>query len=161
MNRAAIEQWAALAPALGFSGSGYFGHAAAELRRMLDEFGLRVPSVHTDLLTLETRMTELGEARKVFGHDYVVLPAIPIEERQTLDDYRRMAERFNRIGELAKREGMKFAYHNHGYGVLDLEAIVAKAKAVGVRHFFVEQDLVAEPEVALKRSWDYLRKLKR
>ena len=43
-----------------------------------------------------------------------------------------------------------------GDGVLDLEAIVKKAKEVGVEHFFVEQDMVANPDVALKRSADFL-----
>lgn len=29
-----------------------------------------------------------------------------------------MAERFNKIGENAKAEGIHFAYHNHGYGLV-------------------------------------------
>jgi RecQ family ATP-dependent DNA helicase len=43
-----------------------------------------------------------------------------------------------------------------GDGVLDLKGIVKKAKEVGVEHFFVEQDLVANPLVALKRSSAFL-----
>lgn len=31
-----------------------------------------------------------------------------------------MADEFNRIGESAKRNGMKFAYHNHGYGLKEM-----------------------------------------
>ncbi|MES2518599.1 MAG: sugar phosphate isomerase/epimerase, partial [Bacteroidota bacterium] len=44
-----------------------------------------------------------------------------------------------------------------GDGVLDLQGIVKKAKEVGVEHYFVEQDMVKGPEVALKRSVDYLK----
>jgi hypothetical protein len=33
---------------------------------------------------------------------YVVLPAIPESERQTIDDYKRIAERFNKIGSSSK-----------------------------------------------------------
>ncbi|MEY4541833.1 MAG: hypothetical protein RLZZ306_3590, partial [Bacteroidota bacterium] len=41
--------------------------------------------------------------------------------------------------------------------VLDLQGIVKKAKQVGVEHYFVEQDMVKSPELALKRSFDYLK----
>lgn len=61
-------------------------------------------------------MDSLAEAAHVIGQEYVVLPAIPEEKRQTIDDYKLMAETFNSIGEAAKRNGVKFAYHNHGYG---------------------------------------------
>jgi sugar phosphate isomerase/epimerase len=46
-----------------------------------------------------------------------------------------------------------------GNGVLDLKKILTKAKESGVDHFIVEQDMVAEPEVALKKSIDYLKTL--
>lgn len=45
-----------------------------------------------------------------------------------------------------------------GDGALNLPAILATARRTGVRHFFIEQDLVADPQVALKRSADYLKK---
>jgi sugar phosphate isomerase/epimerase len=112
----AIERWNAVTPSLGFKGSGYFGHTVVEMKKMLSDNGFSVPSVHTDLDTLQTNMPKLGEAARVLGNTYVVLPAIPPERRKTLDDYKRMAETFNKIGESAKNEGVKFAYHNHGYG---------------------------------------------
>jgi sugar phosphate isomerase/epimerase len=46
-----------------------------------------------------------------------------------------------------------------GEGVLGVEAIIAKAKKIGVEHFFVEQDMVAQPEVALKKSGDFVKRL--
>jgi sugar phosphate isomerase/epimerase len=46
-----------------------------------------------------------------------------------------------------------------GEGVFDLPAILKAAKDNGMKHFFVEQDLVAQPELALKKSIDYLKKL--
>lgn len=242
---AAKTSWDKVTPSLGFKGSGFFGHTAKEMRSMLEANGLSVPSIHTDLDTLETAFEKLGEAAQVLGNTYVVLPAIPQERRKTLDDYKRMAESFNKIGAAAKKAGIKFAYHNHGYGlqemegqvpldlifahtdhslvyfemdlywttaggadpvallekhkgryrlmhvkdmmkkvhfsgdggepkqwielfpymttagngVLDLKAILAKAKETGVEHFIVEQDMVAEPEKALKKSFDYLASL--
>lgn len=46
-----------------------------------------------------------------------------------------------------------------GSGVLDLEGIVNAASKGGVEHFFVEQDMVSNPEVALKESIVYLKDL--
>ena len=46
-----------------------------------------------------------------------------------------------------------------GSGVLDIKAIIEKGKKVGVKHFFVEQDMVADPQIALKKSIDYLKSL--
>ena len=112
----AIDKWNAVTPSLGFKGSGYFGHTVAEMKKMLSEYGFSIPSIHTDLDTLQENMNKLGEAARVLGNTYVVLPAIPPDHRKTLDDYKKMAETFNKIGESAKKEGIKFAYHNHGYG---------------------------------------------
>ncbi|ULQ50719.1 sugar phosphate isomerase/epimerase family protein [Flavihumibacter fluvii] len=243
----ARKRWDAVTPALGFSGSGFFGHTIPEVKKMFADQGLSVPSMHTDLDTLQNNMGQLAEAAHQLGTSYVVLPAIPDEIRQTLDDYRKIAENFNRIGESARKNGIKFTYHNHGYGispvdgqvplqiildgtdpalvylemdlfwtiaggadpleyltkyknryrcmhvkdmtkavrfsgdggnaqqwialfpfmtsagsgVMDLRTILAKAKAAGVQHFFVEQDMVADPEVSLKKSIDYLSGLKK
>jgi len=241
----AIERWNAVTPSLGFKGSGYFGHTAVEMKKLLFENGFSVPSIHTDLDTLQTKMDKLGEAAQILGNEYVVLPSIPAENRKTLDDYKKMAESFNEIGESAKKQGIKFAYHNHGYGwkevggqipmeliftntdpslvffemdifwvtaggadpvtllgkyknryplmhvkdmkekvhfsgdggdskqwielfpymttagngVLDLGSIITKAKENGVKHFIVEQDMVNEPQKALKTSFNYLASL--
>ena len=46
-----------------------------------------------------------------------------------------------------------------GKGDIDLDGIIKKSKAIGVEHFFVEQDMVMQPEVALKESFDYLKNL--
>lgn len=238
----AKKGWEAAGKMLGFSGSGYFGKSAKEIKKILDDHGMSSPGTHTDLDTLEQNMGALGEAASILGHKYVTLPAIPDDRRKTIDDYKRIAEAFNKIGAEAQKNGIRFGYHNHGYGikpvdgvrpleiilkntdpnlvffemdifwttcggvdpielltkypnrykmlhlkdmkekkqftgdgggmgdwmpmfplmasagdgVLDLQGIVKKAKEVGVEHFFVEQDMVANPQVALKRSSDYL-----
>ena len=46
-----------------------------------------------------------------------------------------------------------------GDGVMNLRAIIAQGRASGVKHFFVEQDVVANPEIALKRSFDVVSAL--
>ena len=244
-TESARQRWDAVTPSLGFKGSGFFGHTAAEVKDMLKTNGLAASSMHTDFDTLQNGMEKLAEAAQLLGAGYVILPAIPEEKRKTLDDYKKIAEQFNKIGEAAKNAGVKFAYHNHGYGlketdgqiplklildgtdpslvffemdlywttaggadplayletyknryhlmhikdmkkkvrfsgdggdskqwielfpfmttagsgVLDLKSILTKAKESGVLHFIVEQDIVADPEIALKKSIDYLSSL--
>lgn len=241
----AIAGWNAVTPQLGFSGSGFFGQTARQVRAILDEHRITCASVHTDWATLQTRMGSLAQAAQTIGYTYVGLPSIPDALRKTLDDYKRLADAFNTVGEQARREGLKFAYHNHGYGlqamdgqiplnlllertdpnlvffemdiywtaagganpaellrrhpgryhlmhvkdmketrrfsgdggdsaqwielfpfmttagdgVMDLRGIIAAGRASGVKHFFVEQDMVANPEIALKRSFDYVSRL--
>lgn len=240
-----IARWKSLGPQLGFTGSGFFGMTAREVRAILDEHHISAPSMHTNLEALQTRMGALAEAAHVLGAKYVTLPSIPADHRKSLDDYKSMANSFNRIGAEAQRNGLRFAYHNHGYGqhpldgeiplhlmlnktdpalvffemdiywttagggdpiqllkdyptrykmlhlkdmkelrhfkgdggdpsqwmalfpymapvgdgVLDIKGIVAQARRIGVEHYFVEQDTVANPEVALKHAADYLLKL--
>jgi sugar phosphate isomerase/epimerase len=242
----AIAKWRSVTPQLGFSGSGFFGLTAAQVHSILSEHRLAAPSMHTDLLTLQQGMGALAEAAHVLGATYVTLPSIPADKRKSLDDFKRMADSFNSIGNEARRNGLKFAYHNHGYGlhemqgqiplqlmlqqtdptlvffemdiywttaggadpvqylkdyptrykmlhlkdmkerrqfkgdggdpsqwielfpymtsvgdgVLDIKGIVSQGRRSGVEHFFVEQDMVANPQVALKRSADFLLKLR-
>jgi sugar phosphate isomerase/epimerase len=118
---AAQARWKAVAASVGFSGSGYFGQTAAQVKKILARNGLTSPSMHTDLHTLRTRMSELAEAAHVVGHRYVVLPAIPDEERRNLDGYKKIADEFNRIGAHAAKSGLRFTYHNHGYGLAEME----------------------------------------
>lgn len=118
---AAHERWKAVSASLGLKGSGYFGRTAKQVREILDRAGLTAPSMHTDLVTLRTRLDEAAEAAHVLGHRYLGIPAIPAELRRDLDGYKRVADEFNEIGRRADRLGLRLAYHNHGYGLVELE----------------------------------------
>ena len=112
----AKKGWEGAAKMLGFGGSGYFGLDIKEIKTILADHGLKTTGTHTDLDTLLTNMGPLAEAANALGQKYVTLPAIPEDKRKTLDDYRKMADTFNAIGDSAKKHGVRFGYHNHGYG---------------------------------------------
>src|SRR5213078_4848777 len=76
--------------------AGYFGRAPRDLRALLDHNGLSSPSSHISLAPDQWRAAL--DAAAVVGHRYVVLAWIPAEERHTLDDYKRWAERLNHAG---------------------------------------------------------------
>ncbi|MCK4676730.1 MAG: sugar phosphate isomerase/epimerase [Bacteroidales bacterium] len=58
------------------------------------------------------------------GMAYIVLPSIGKELRNTLDDYKKLADKFNIIGELCKNSGIAFAYHNHAYEFEAMEGVI-------------------------------------
>ncbi len=117
----AKDYWAPIAQQLGFTNSGHYGHSPQEVRTILDNVGLTSPSMHADLGTMENSLEPLAEASAIVGHKYAGIAAIPDDQRKTLDDYKRMAERFNAIGAALKPYDIKFLYHNHGYGLVEME----------------------------------------
>ncbi|MEY2926184.1 MAG: hypothetical protein RL367_661 [Pseudomonadota bacterium] len=156
-----IASWAQVVPSLGFSGSGFFGRTLAEVQAIMQGNGMTVPSMHTDIHTLQSRMGPLAEAAKALGATYVTLPAIPGEFRKDLDGYRRTADLFNSIGENAVKNGVKFGYHNHGYGlkpvaggIVPLDLLLARTDPANV---LLEMDIFwtvaggADPVSYLKR----------
>lgn len=114
-----IESWKKVTPSLGFSGSGYFGLTVQQVKKILDDNGLSSPSMHTGLFTLENRMGEMAEAAHVLGTKYVILPSA--QTQPDLDGYKRQADQFNKIGASAKKYDLRFAYHNHGNGLKEME----------------------------------------
>lgn len=116
-----VASWEPIAKSIGLTQSGYYGHTPRQVRGILDANGLTSPSMHIDLGTLQTRLDEVAEAAQTLGHKYAGIAAIPPELRTNLDDYRRIADTFNEIGLAMKEIGLQFLYHNHGYGLVELE----------------------------------------
>src|SRR5690606_6488845 len=97
-------------PSLGFSGSGFFGLTATEVKTILDDNGLSAPSPHTGLFSLKEAMGPLAEAAHVLGSKYVVLPSAATQP--DLEGYKAPADEFSAIGAEAFRHGVRFAYHS-------------------------------------------------
>ncbi len=155
-----IESWKQTAAMVSFSGSGFFGLPTERVKAVLAGHGMTVPSMHTDLFTLQTRMGDLAEAAHALGATYVTLPSLPADKRATFEDYRRAADLFNAIGEDATRHGVRFAYHNHGYGLAPVNGKVpldTLLDATDPAHVFLEMDTYwttaggADPKAYLAR----------
>ncbi len=93
--------------------AGYFGHIARQVRAKLDEVGLVSPSAHVSLDATGAGWEELLQDAHTIGQQYLVVASVG--SVRELDGYRRIAERFNRAGEIAKKAGIRLAYHNHDY----------------------------------------------
>jgi len=93
--------------------AGLFGHPAARVRGVIDRLGLSAPSMHVPFEALGEGWNGALEEARLLGCRYIVIPSIPDSLRKSLDDYRRVADQFNRAAEAAANAGLGFAYHNH------------------------------------------------
>ena len=95
--------------------AGYFGRSPEQIRATLDKVGLTSPSGHMPYEALGEGWARVLDASRTIGHEYTVIAWTPEEERRTMDDWKRIAEKFNRAGEQTRRAGLQFAYHNHDF----------------------------------------------
>lgn len=103
---------------LGYEGvefAGYGGLSPAELKRLLDECGLRVAGSHTWIDRLNNGLEQEMEYAQAIGLKHLVVPFSPPEWRSTADDCKRFAERLNETGAKTKAAGVTLVYHNHDF----------------------------------------------
>jgi hydroxypyruvate isomerase len=101
--------------------AGLFGRPAAQVRHTLDRLGLSAPSMHVPFESISAGWDGVLDDALTLGCRYVVVPSIPDASRQTLDDYRRVADQFSRAAEAAAKKDLGFAYHNHAVDFAPLE----------------------------------------
>src|SRR5262245_11815682 len=101
-----------------------YDRTPADVRAMLERHGLKAPSMHVDLPSVEKELAKTLETAKALGVRYVVCAWLEPEERKTLDQYKRHAETFNRAGGEAKKAGIQFGYHNHDFELASIEGAV-------------------------------------
>lgn len=97
----------------------YWGMSNKEFKKFTDDLGITMVSTHCNINTdFEKKAAEAAE----IGMKYLICPYIGAQK--TLDDYKRYAEKFNACGDICKKNGIRFAYHNHGYTFIPLEGVM-------------------------------------
>lgn len=92
--------------------AGLANRSPAEFRALLDRYGLRSISGHWPLQSVDDTDDMIATA-KTLGQQYVVIPSLPRNLTGSLDGWREVAERFNRLGEKLQAAGLQLGYHNH------------------------------------------------
>lgn len=93
--------------------AGYYNRPAAEVREILKANGLTAPSVHVGIDAIEKASAKLFEESRIVGHEWITVASLPSGPMATVDDLKRIAERFTRAAALVKEAGFSFAFHNH------------------------------------------------
>ncbi|HEV2667725.1 MAG TPA: sugar phosphate isomerase/epimerase, partial [Blastocatellia bacterium] len=95
--------------------AGYYDKSPKDVTAALNRCGLAAPSAHAPLADLQTKLDQTVDTAKATGHRFLICPYLVDKDRQTLDDYKRHAETFNRAGEACSKAGIQFGYHNHDF----------------------------------------------
>jgi sugar phosphate isomerase/epimerase len=88
-----------------------YDHPAAELKRMINDHGLRVPSGHFDYGKIESSL----DYASALGVDYMICPILPDSMQTSLDGFKQAAEQLNKWGEQVQKRNVRFGFHNHNY----------------------------------------------
>ena len=95
--------------------AGYYNKTPKDIKEILGRNGLTAPSTHAPLADIQTKLDQTIESAKEIGHKYLICPYLVDKDRETLDQYKRHAETFNRAGEACQKAGIQFGYHNHDF----------------------------------------------
>lgn len=98
--------------AYGFDGN-FFNLPAKEFRKICNDLGMDIPSTHTGITA--SNAAEYTEKGAEAGLKYLILPSFMGRPDKTIDDYKAVAREMNQIGEITRKSGIKFGYHNHNH----------------------------------------------
>ncbi|WP_299163756.1 sugar phosphate isomerase/epimerase [uncultured Eudoraea sp.] len=89
----------------------YYGLGPAEMKSVCDDLDMNLKSGHVHL---DDKWQQTMEEAVESGQEYLICSSMP-SEGQNVDNYKKVAEEFNKAGEACKKLGLKFGYHNHEY----------------------------------------------
>ncbi|MEM6965363.1 MAG: sugar phosphate isomerase/epimerase, partial [Bacteroidota bacterium] len=88
----------------------FWGMGNKDFKKYLDDINLTMVSCHCNIYEdLETKAAQAAE----IGVEYLVCPYVG--PQKSMDDWKKVTDKFNETGAICKKNGIKFAYHNHAY----------------------------------------------
>jgi len=128
----------------------FYGYSAKDFLKILNDLGLKMPSGHTVM-----GRTHWDESKKEFtdawkytiddaatcGQKFVISPWLDENLRKTYDSLLSYMEVFNKSGELCKKSGMKFGYHNHNF---EFSSLLNGEKVFDIMIKHTDPNLVAQ-----------------
>lgn len=102
----------------GYADSGFAGlakYSGGELRKRLNDMGVKCISSHFDMKELREHQAERIEWAKDLGLTQMMVPSLDGPRNPTMDDVKRIADEYNKIGEKAAQAGIQQGLHNEGF----------------------------------------------
>jgi sugar phosphate isomerase/epimerase len=102
----------------------FYGYTLVDFKKVLDDLGLKMPSGHTVMNDADWDKTtndftdkwkQTVDDAATVGQQYVISPWLDESLRKNYDDLVSFLDVFNKCGELCKKSGLKFGYHNHDF----------------------------------------------
>ena len=105
---------------VGYAGSGFANvgkYSGAELRRILGDAGVQCVSSHFGIKELRDNLAGRIDWAKDVGLTQMMVPSLDGPRKPTLDDVKRAAEEYNKMGEQSAKAGIQQGLHNEGFEV--------------------------------------------
>jgi sugar phosphate isomerase/epimerase len=113
----------------------FWGKTTKDFFGLAKDCGLKVVSTHIPygkpvnnapdaIASVSSGFEAFVESFAKEGGKYLVCPDINSSIRTTIDHYSAAADDFNKAGELCKKYGIRFAYHNHDFEFAPINDIV-------------------------------------
>jgi sugar phosphate isomerase/epimerase len=103
---------------VGYDDSGFGGltkYKGSELRKIINDAGLRCVSSHFSMEELRKNQEERIAWAKDLGLKQMLVASLDGPKHPTMDDVKRAAEEYNRIGEKAAAAGIRQGLHNENF----------------------------------------------
>jgi len=104
----------------GYRDGKFLGKTPLEMKKFLADSGAAMTGSHTGSNLLAADDTKgwdfwkkNAEDTAELGCKWIVQAGYPTRDIKGIDDVKRLADQFNKCGEIAKANGLKFAFHNH------------------------------------------------
>src|SRR5258708_37748002 len=103
---------------VGYEDSGFAGlgkYSGPEMRKILSDSGVTCVSSHFSIKELrDDQEGRIGWAKDV-GLTQMIVPTLDGPKKPTMDDVKRAADEFNKMGELSARAGIQQGLHNEDF----------------------------------------------
>jgi len=103
---------------VGYADSGFAGiakYSGFELRKMLSDRGLTCVSSHFGIQELRQNQEDRIAWAKDVGLTQMLVPSLDGPKNPTLEDVKRAADEYNKMGEKAAKAGIQQGLHNEGF----------------------------------------------
>jgi len=87
----------------------YYGLTPKEMKQTCSDLGMTLRSGHVHV---DDKWKQTIDEAVESGQEYMICSSLPMKG-QTIDNYKKAAESFNKCGEDCKKVNIKFGYHNH------------------------------------------------
>lgn len=94
----------------------FWGMTPLDFKKYMDDLGMKIIASHCDI---EKDFEKKAADAASIGMKYLICPYKG--PQKTADGFKKIAEEFNEKGDICKKNGIRFGYHNHDYSFVSVE----------------------------------------
>ena len=106
-------------PQIGYTGVELAGFgnlkSAADVKKALDDAGLKVAGNHIWFPSLETELNKQLDEQDILGNKMIVVPWLEEKRYKDAGGWRQVADSIMKIAQESAKRGFTVAYHNHAF----------------------------------------------